>query len=96
MTSFTVDPERLMALASRLDGLASDLGTATATAGWTSTALGSSRVEGAIQGFVSHQADGVRALHESLAGGAQRVVEAASAYRGTDHDISAAAGGRGR
>jgi hypothetical protein len=94
MTRFSVDPEQLVALAVRLDALASDLGEATTITGLTSTPLCSGRVEGALSGFVSHQADGLRALHASLAGGARRVVDAAGAYRAVDDGVSAAAGGR--
>jgi Excreted virulence factor EspC, type VII ESX diderm len=93
MTCFSVDPEQLMVLARRIDALAGDLAQATALRDVDATALGSAHVHGAMSGFTSHQADGIAALHASLANGAQRLAQAAVEYRAVDDDVAAAAGG---
>jgi hypothetical protein len=93
MTCFSVDPEQLMALARRIDVLAGDLAQATALVGVDATAFGSDHVHGAMSGFVSHQTDGITALHDSLTNGAQRLAQAAVEYRSVDDNVAAAAGG---
>lgn len=94
MAAFTVDPTELMQLARRMDVLASDLASATTLRGTTTGIFGSGRVDGAMSSFISHQSDGLRALHTSIANGSQRVADAAAAYAGTERDIAGVAEGR--
>jgi hypothetical protein len=96
MTQFTVDPELLVALARRLDAVAVDLAQSVEVPGADAVAFGSGAVQGAVHGFFSHQADGIRALHDTLANAGTRLGEAAHAYRGTDSEVAAAACGCAR
>jgi hypothetical protein len=94
MTQFTVDPSQLAQLARRLDALAVDLAQATTLPGSITGMFGSGKVDGAMSSFVSHQADGLRALHGTIENAGQRLGDASGAYRAVDGDIGAAAGGQ--
>jgi hypothetical protein len=93
MTQFTVDPEQLMHLARRMDALAVDLAEATMLPGAVAGMFGSDKIDGAMSGFVSHQAEGLRSLHGSVENAGRRLGDAAGAYRAVDGDVGAAAGG---
>lgn len=91
MSSYRVSPDSLRALASRLDGIHSELMATGAVIGGYSGLLGSAAVEQALEDFFKNWSDGMHKIDGHLDGVVKRLEAAADAYEETDQAISKSA-----
>lgn len=95
MTTFTVDPESLKSMGLDLLATADDLGAMEPRSGRIPEP-GSDAVRRALDGFLGHWSDGTARISEQLGDLGLGLLQAASAYAGTDRDIVGAAQSLGR
>jgi uncharacterized protein YukE len=93
MSSFTVDPASLQAMAGVLSGLGQQMSALQKLPASSAAALGGGQVEQALEGFCSHWQHGVSLLDESLKGLVSNLEQAAANYHTSDACIARAAAG---
>jgi hypothetical protein len=93
MSSFTVNPASLDAMAAVLGGLGQQMTAMQKLPASSAAALGGAQVEQAVEDFCSHWQHGVSLLDESLKGLVTNLERAAANYHTSDACIAQAAGG---
>lgn len=93
MTDLYVDADALKELASQLRGIKEALESAKDDFNAYDGRLGSKKIEGALDGFVSDWRDGRKKIIEGIDGLLARIKGAAEAYREQEAALSKAAGG---
>jgi hypothetical protein len=84
MTSFTVNPASLDAMATVLSGLGQQMSAMQKLPDGSAAALGGAEVEHAVEDFCSHWQHGVSLLDGSLKGLVTNLYRAAANYHATD------------
>ncbi|MCL2418626.1 MAG: type VII secretion target [Conexibacteraceae bacterium] len=92
MSSFTVDPASLRAMATVLDGLGQQMSSMQKLPASSASVLGGAAVEQAIEDFCGHWNHGIDLLNQSLKGLTTNLEQAAANYHTSDACIATAAG----